>query len=100
MSTENPVLGAEADRLLSGMAADGVPLGRVAILDVVEHPHWSAATRARDWRSHVPPSLRGDWDVLPLIARLCVFETAELAALSEDAGASMVTGSGGADGAV
>jgi hypothetical protein len=36
--------------------------------------------------------MREEWDVLPLAARLCVFETAELAALEEDAGASMITG--------
>jgi hypothetical protein len=35
--------------------------------------------------------MRMEWDLLPLVTRLCVFETAELAALEEDAGTSMVT---------
>jgi hypothetical protein len=82
----------EVTRFLSLIKADGVPLSPEAILDAVERPHWEATGGARDWRSYVPASMRSDWNVLPLIARLCVFETAELVALDEDAGASMITG--------
>ncbi|HKJ92621.1 MAG TPA: hypothetical protein VJ957_05595 [Longimicrobiales bacterium] len=40
----------------------------------------------------MPPSVRQDWDALPLATRLCVYETAALAALADDAGTPMVTG--------
>jgi hypothetical protein len=84
----------QIDRLLERMTTEGVPLGPDAILEAVEHPGWEATRHARDWRTYVPQSMRLEWAMLPLVARLCVFETAELAALEEDAGASMVTRSG------
>lgn len=85
----------EVLRLLDGINADGIPLAPRAILDAVEQPHWEATRRIHDWRSHVPPTLRQDWEALPLTTRLCVFETAELAALDEDVGVAMVTGPAG-----
>jgi len=81
----------EIDRLLAGMAADGIPLERDAILHAVEHPRWETPRRGRDWRAHVPRSMRAEWGELSLATRLCVFEAAELAALEEDPGASMIT---------
>jgi ubiquinone/menaquinone biosynthesis C-methylase UbiE len=90
-----PALPAEPEitELVSRMRADGVPLGPEAILEVVERPHWEATGGLRDWRNYVPVSLRSAWNGLPLVARLCAFETAELVALAEDAGTSMLTGS-------
>jgi hypothetical protein len=87
--------GLETSRLLSQMAADGVPLTPGAILDAVEHPRWETTSGGSDWRTHVPRSVRSEWDALPLATRLCVFATAELVALDEDPGTSMVTGSAG-----
>jgi len=84
--------GEDADRLLAMMISDGVPLPRSAILDAVQQPRWAAAGGVHDWRKYVPPSMREVWDSLPLPARLCVFETAELTALDEEVGAAMVTG--------
>ena len=80
---------------LSRMAADGVPLAPGAILDAVQRPCWEKAGRGSDWRTHVPPSVRSEWEALPLVARLCVFETAEIIALDDPPGTSMVTRSGG-----
>lgn len=85
--------GGEVDRLLARIRKDGVPLPPHAVLDAVEEPSWSDARGSHDWRRHVPPSVQEAWRSLSLCARLCVFETAELAALEEDVGASMVTGS-------
>jgi hypothetical protein len=93
MSEEREESKPEIEQLLSRMEADGVPLVPAAILDAVEHPCWEATRRPRDWRVYVPPSMRSDWDALPLVARLCVFEMAELVAMEEDPGASMITGS-------
>jgi hypothetical protein len=83
---------AEIARLIMEMERDGVPLSPAAVLREVEHPNWAAAVSARDWRAHVPRSVRRVWDSLPLASRLCVFETAELTALDMDAGATMVSG--------
>ena len=90
-----PALPAEPEitELVSRMRADGIPLGPEAILEVVERPHWEATGGLRDWRNYVPVSMRSAWNGLPLMARLCAFETAELVALAEDAGTSMLTGS-------
>jgi ubiquinone/menaquinone biosynthesis C-methylase UbiE len=92
MTQTTEVEGPELTAFVSRIQADGVPLEPRAILEAVDHPAWEATAGARDWRNYVPPSTRKAWDVLPLVARLCVFETAELAALEEDAGTSMVTG--------
>jgi hypothetical protein len=92
MRRVRPASAREVERLLTGMELDGVPLGREAVIDAVEHPHWETTRHGRDWRAYVPRSMREEWGELPLAARLCVFETAELAALEEDAGASMITG--------
>jgi len=87
-SSENATI----ERLIAEMKRDGMPLSGTAVREAVEHPHWEAASPARDWRAYVPPSVRRGWGSLPLTARLCVFETAELMALSQDVGATMVTG--------
>ncbi|MEJ2215995.1 MAG: hypothetical protein P8099_05205 [Gemmatimonadota bacterium] len=79
-------------RLLARMRADGILLGPEAVLDAVERPQWDAKRGLQDWRNHVPPSVQQDWDALPLATRLCVYETAALAALADGAGAPMVTG--------
>jgi hypothetical protein len=85
----------EINRLLSRMATDGILLAPDAILDAVEHPCWERPRRGCDWRTYIPPSVRSQWDLLPLVTRLCVFATAELIALEEDPGTTMVTGSAG-----
>jgi hypothetical protein len=85
----------EIHRLLSRMSADGVLLAPDAILAAVERPCWERPRSGCDWRTYIPPSVRSEWDVLPLVTRLCVFATAELIALDEDPGTSMVTGSVG-----
>jgi hypothetical protein len=82
----------EAARLMGGMKRDGIPLSEREVLEAVEDPRWEAAGGVRDWRVYVPGSVRGRWGFLPLPARLCVFETAELMALSQEVGAAMVTG--------
>jgi ubiquinone/menaquinone biosynthesis C-methylase UbiE len=93
MTVPAPPAEPEITKLVSRMRADGVPLGPEAILEAVERPRWDATGAVRDWRNYVPRSMRGAWSGLPLVARLCAFETAELAALDEDAGTSMLTGS-------
>lgn len=82
----------EVDRLLARIGKDGVPLSPHAVLAAVEEPSWSDARGPHDWRRYVPPSVQEAWSSLSLCARLCVFETAEMAALEEEVGAPMVTG--------
>jgi hypothetical protein len=82
----------DARRLIAAMRGDGVPLDETSVMDAVEHPRWEKTRGRRDWRAHVPRSLRHTWESLPLATRLCVFETAELTALEEEEGAVMVTG--------
>lgn len=82
----------DVDRLISRMRSEGVPLPRETILAAVREPNWEATRTRHDWRSHVPYAVRAAWWSLPLTARLCIFETAELAALAEDVGGVMVTG--------
>jgi hypothetical protein len=83
---------ADVGRLLTRMREEGVPLPAETIVAVVEEPNWEATRTRHDWRSHVPGTVRAAWDSLPLAARLCIFETAELAALEEEGGTPMVTG--------
>jgi hypothetical protein len=78
--------------LIAAMQRDGVPLEESAVMEAVEHPHWERTRESRDWRAHVPRSLREAWGSLPLATRLCIFETSELTALGEEHGAVMVTG--------
>lgn len=85
----------ELARLMVGMRRDGVPLPAAAVLQAIRDPRWETTRSAHDWRAHVPPSVRRAWPCLPVTGRLCVFETAELAALAEDVGAAMVTGPAG-----
>lgn len=85
----------ELERLLAGLRRDGVPLPAAAVLQAIRDPHWETTRSAHDWRAYVPPSVRQAWRSLPVAGRLCVFETAELVALAEDAGAAMVTGPAG-----
>lgn len=82
----------DVDRLITRMRNEGVPLPREAILAAVREPNWEATRTRHDWRTHVPYAVRAAWWSLPLTARLCIFETAELAALAEDVGDVMVTG--------
>jgi hypothetical protein len=77
--------------LLLRMRHHGVLWDPEAVLDAVEHPHWERARGVHDWRAYIPPSVRADWLRLPLIGRLCAFETAQLQSLEEEAG-TMVTG--------
>ncbi|MEJ2186049.1 MAG: hypothetical protein P8Z36_08945 [Gemmatimonadota bacterium] len=79
-------------RMLARMQADGIALGPDAILDAVARPQWDGKRGRQDWRNHVPPSVQQDWAALPLGTRLCVFHTAAFAALTDNAGAAMVTG--------
>lgn len=92
MTAKTPPRDPEIDRLLDRIGRDGVPLPPQAILAAVAEPCWGATRAIHDWRTYVPPSVRETWDSLPLYARLCIYETAELMALDEDVGASMVTG--------
>jgi len=78
--------------VLARMRGDGILRRPDEILVAVSHPHWESAPMAHDWRKHVPPSLRHQWQDLPMVARLCVFETAEWAALGDDRESVMVTG--------
>ncbi|MEJ2504289.1 MAG: hypothetical protein P8177_13410 [Gemmatimonadota bacterium] len=95
MSTDEAGTYANPRRLIAAMQRDGVPLEEAAVMEEVEHPHWERARGHRDWRAHVPRSLREAWGSLPLGTRLCVFETAELTALEEHQGAVMITGPAG-----
>lgn len=82
-------------QLLARMRQDGITRSPEAILDAVERPQWDATRGLQDWRDHVPPSVRQDWEALPLATRLCVYGTAALAAMADEAGAPMVTGPAG-----
>jgi hypothetical protein len=82
----------EPERLIARMQTEGVALTRDTILDVVQAPRWDATRSRHDWHTHVPPAVRAVWPTLPLEARLCIFETAQLAALREEGGATMITG--------
>lgn len=84
------------ERRLAMVQADGVPLSRDRIVQEVMDPHWETVRPVRDWRRYVPGTLRADWARLPLEARLCAFEVAELVALEEDVGAPMLSGVAGA----
>ena len=44
--------------------------------------------------TYVPPAMRDSWDTLPLDTRLCVYESAELSVMDEDADSVMLTGPG------
>lgn len=88
----SPSVDPEVDRALRRIRSDGIRRPAVDILDVVATPRWESVPTVHDWRRHVPPALREQWDSLPLLARLCVFETAELTALEEDQDLAMVTG--------
>lgn len=78
--------------VLARMRLDGILRRPDEILEAMGHPHWDGAHMAHDWRKHVPPALRAHWHELPMVARLCIYETAEHAASEEDRDASMVTG--------
>lgn len=82
----------EVERLIAEMQRDGVPLSSRTVLGKVESPDWGSTRRMHDWRAYVPRSVRRHWASLPLATRLCVFETAELMALREEPGATLVTG--------
>jgi hypothetical protein len=82
----------DIERLLARIREEGVPLPRDAVLAAVEEPRWETTREYHDWRRHVPPAVRTAWSHLPLRARLCIFETAELMALDEAEGAAMITG--------
>lgn len=84
--------GSEPERLIARMQTEGVTLARDAILEAVRAPRWDATRTRHDWHAHVPPAVRAVWPSLPLEARLCIFETAQLAALREEGGATMITG--------
>lgn len=79
-------------RILARIRQDGILFSPDEILEVVHHPHWNRGGAAHDWRRHVPPTVRDQWEHLTLLTRLCVFETAERAAMDESTGATMVTG--------
>ena len=81
--------------MITRLQADGIPMQGGAILDAVARPHGEEGCRERDWRRYVPEGLRRDWHALPLEARLCAFEVAELVALDEPVGAPMLTGDAG-----
>ncbi len=82
----------EAERFLARMREDGLLEDPDAILDAVEAPDWQASRGVHDWRNYVPPSIREAWPSLPLVTRLCIYETTELVALAEQVGDPMVTG--------
>lgn len=92
MISEEADTNVEARRRIAAMQGDGVPLDETSVMEAVEHPRWERTRGHRDWRAHVPRSLRDTWGSLPLGTRLCVFETAELTALEEEQGAVMITG--------
>jgi hypothetical protein len=92
MRRERPNTRAAIEQVIAEMKADGVPLSGTAVLQAVEEPHWEAVRGARDWRAYIPASMRKEWDALSLPIRLRVFEIAQLAALDEDAGATLATG--------
>lgn len=79
-------------RILARIRQDGILFSPEEMLEVVQRPHWNRDGAAHDWRRHVPPAVRDQWNDLTLFTRLCVFETAERAAMDEAIGATMVTG--------
>lgn len=92
MKRENPYTRAGIDRLIAEMNEDGIRLSGTAVLRAVSDPHWESVRGGHDWRAYIPPSVRRCWADLPVATRLRVFEVAELVALAEDSGATMVTG--------
>ncbi len=80
------------ERLLARMQEDGIARSPECILEAVQRPRWQETRGLQDWRNHVPACVQRDWDALPLTTRLCVYGTAALAALTDEAGAPLVTG--------
>ena len=77
--------------MLARISSGRVPLAPDAILRQVEQPCWETAARSSDWRTYIPQAMREDWARLSLTSRLYAFEAAELAALEEAVGISLVS---------